>query len=204
MLQSLHFKSINNSPPRIVRKKRRPPKKSIQYNLLDRCKPEGSCFLLPFSLALAGTQFPLYWGDHYSSISTKSMLQYWAVATVLKSLYMESLLKYSYQIPDLVLGYGHNTQIPVYWGNHYSSIPTKSLTWYWVVVTVPSYLYMGSITQVSLPNPCSDIGLWAQYPNPCIWGNITQVSYQIPDQILGCGNSTQIPVNGETLLKYPY
>ncbi len=124
---------------------------------------------------------PCIWGNYYSSIPTKSLTWYWAVGTVPKSQYMgELLLKYPYQIPDLVLGCGHSTQIPV---------------------------YGGIISQVSLPNPWPDIGLWAQYPNPCIWGNITKVSLPNPCSNIGlwhCGRNSAIGYSAHIWVQYPH
>ncbi len=170
---------------------------------------------------------PCIW-NHYSSISTKFMLQY--------------------------LGCGHSTQTPVWiitqvflpnpcsdiglwpqysnpciW-NHYASISTKSLLWYWAMVTVPSYLYMGKHysgiptksllrywAMVTVPSylytgkHCSRIP--TKYLIRLNYGHNTQIPvygriifnypYQIPYLILRCGHSTQIPVYGEHYSSIP-
>ncbi len=117
---------------------------------------------------------PCIW-NHYSSIPTKSLLLYWAVATAPSSHYMgESLLKYFYQIHAPILGCGHSTQIPVYGIITQVFLPNPwSHMGMWAQYKVSSIWW--GITQVFLPNPWPDIGLWAQYPHPSKWESITQV-----------------------------
>jgi hypothetical protein len=71
--------------------------------------------------------------------------------------YGETLLKYSYQIPTQILDYGHNTLIPVYGETllKYSYQISDLVLGCRHSTQFP--LYGGIITQVFLPNPCSNI-----------------------------------------------
>ncbi len=113
-------------------------------------------------------------------------------------MYMESLLKNFYQIPVQVLGCGHSNQVPIF-GKALLKYPYQSPDQILGCGHSTQIPVHGIMTQVFQLNPWSDIGLWAQYPNPYTGKSSLKYPYQIPDLILNYGHNSQIPAYGRII-----